>query len=222
MARYKNITRTATVRYALKYWWNVVRNYDKEVYDQDFFDIVAYNLKRDEVAAIIGGNFGEKELKPLKEAKSDKLELDRDCVGFMLKRIWNEKPLRKGCRAVLKIMRDRILRKQVAGEEDVCFERRFRKLCKFMGLDAVESDLLMLMYVRVSTVFDDFPEDEEVSDRPQYMAMAVDRSYPEVLSALSRKGRLFRYNCMNDEYWFNFKELGGYFEGLDAAPLDER
>ena len=100
MARYKNITRTATVRYASKYWWNVVRNYDEEVYDQDFFDIVAYNLKRDEVAAIIGGNFGEKELKPLKEAKSDKLELDWDCVGFMLKRIWNEKPLRKGCRAV--------------------------------------------------------------------------------------------------------------------------
>ena len=77
-----------------------MRNYDEEVYDQDFFDIVAYNLKRDEVAAIIGGNFGEKELKPLKEAKSDKLELDWDCVGFMLKRIWNEKPLRKGCRAV--------------------------------------------------------------------------------------------------------------------------
>lgn len=222
MARYKNITRTATIRYALKYWWNVVRNYDEEVYDQDFFDIVAYNLKRDEVAAIIGGNFSDKELKPLKEAKSDKLELDRDCVGFMLKRIWNEKPLRKGCRAVLKIMRDRILRKQVAGEEDVCFERRFRKLCKFMGLDAVESDLLMLMYVRASTVFDDFPEDEEVSARPQYMAMAVDRSYPEVLAALSRKGRLFRYNCMNDEYWFNFAELGGYFDGLDGAPLDER
>lgn len=222
MARYKNITRTATIRYALKFWWNVVRNYDEEVYDQDFFDIVAYNLKRDEVAAIIGGNFSEKELKPLKEAKSDKLELDRDCTGFMLKRIWNEKPLRKGCRAVLKIMRNRILRKLVAGEEDDRFERRFRKLCKFMGLDAVESDLLMLMYVRVSTVFDDFPIDEEVSDRPQYMAMAVDRSYPEVLAALSRKGRLLRYNCMNDEYWFNFAELGGYFDGLDGAPLDER
>lgn len=47
---------------------------------------MAYNLKRDEIAAIIGGNFSEKELKPLKEAKSDKLELDRDSAGFMLKR----------------------------------------------------------------------------------------------------------------------------------------
>ena len=222
MARYKNITRSAAVSYALKYWWNMVKNYDGQVYDQDFFDIVAYNLNRDEVASIIAGNFREKDLKPLKEAKSDKLELDRDCVGFMLKRIWNEKPLRKGCRDVLRIMRERILRKLVAREEDVRFERRFRALCTFMALDKVEADLLMMMYVRSATVFDDFPVEEDTSDRPMYLAMAVDRSYQEVLAALSRKGRLFRYNCMNDEYWFNRKELGGYFDGMDGAPLDER
>ena len=222
MARYKNITRVAAVGYALKYWWNVVKNYDGLVYDPDFFDIISYNLDRDEVASIITGNFREKELKPLKEAKSDKLELDCDSIGFMLKRIWNEKPLRKGCRAVLRIMRERIRRKLVAREDDVRFERRFSALCKFMDLDAVESDLLMMMYVRSATVFDDFPEDEETSVRPMYLAMAVDRSYPEVLAALSRKGRLFRYNCMTDEYWFNRKELGGYFEGMDGAPLDER
>ena len=134
MARYKNITRVAAVGYALKYWWNVVKNYDGLVYDQDFFDIISYNLDRDEVASIITGNFREKELKPLKEAKSDKLELDRDCIGFMLKRIWNEKPLRKGCRDVLRIMRDRIRRKLVAREEDVRFDRRFRALCKFMDI----------------------------------------------------------------------------------------
>ena len=222
MARYKNIRRTVSVRRAVKYWWNVVKNYDERIYDQDFFDIVAYNLKREEVAAIIDGNFSDKELRPLKEAKEDKLELNRDCAGFMLKRIWNEKPLRKGCRAVLKILRDRILRKLVPGEEDARFERRFYELCRFLGLDRVESDLFMLMYVRSATVFDDFPEDVEISDRPQYYAMAMDRSYPEVLSALSRRGRLARYNCMDENYWFNQKEFGGYFEGTEGAPLDER
>ena len=222
MARYKNIKRTASVRQAVKYWWNVVKNYDERIYDSDFFDIVQYNLKRDEVAAIIAGNFSDKELKPLKEAKEDKLELDRDCAGFMLKRIWNEKPLRKSCRVVLKIMRDRILRKLVPSEEDARFERRFAELCRFLGLDRVESDLFMLMYVRSATVFDDFPEDEGTVDRPQYYAMATDRSYPEVLSALSKRGRLARYNCMDENYWFNQKKFGGYFEGVDGAPLDER
>ena len=222
MARYKNVKRTASVRHAVRFWWNVVKNFDGCVFDADFFDIVQYNLRRDEVSAIIAGNFSDKELKPLKEAKEDKLELDRDCVGFMLKRIWNEKPLRKTCRAVLKIMRDRILRKLVPGDEDARFERRFVELCRFLGLDKLESDLFMLLYVRWATVFDDFPENEEAGSRPEYFAMALDRSYPEVLSALSRGGRLARYNCMDENYWFNRKEFGGYFEGVDGAPLDER
>ena len=222
MARYKNIKRTASIRHAIKFWWNIVKNYDEYVYDQDFFDIVAYNLKRDEVAAIIRGNFSDKELKPLVDAKEEQLELDRDNTGFMLKRIWNDKPLRKGCRVVLKIMRDRILRKLVPSDDDVSFERRFADLCKFLGLDKVESDLFMLLYVRTATVFDDFPVAEENSDRPIYYAMAIDRSYQEVLKALSRQGKLVRYNCMTNEYWFNYAEFGGYFEGIDGAPLNER
>ena len=222
MARYKNIKRTASIRHAIKFWWNIVKNYDEYVYDQDFFDIVAYNLKRDEVAAIIRGNFSDKELKPLVEAKEEQLELDRDNTGFMLKRIWNDKPLRKGCRAVLKIMRDRILRKLMPGDDDVRFERRFADLCKFLGLDKVESELFMLMYVRSATVFDDLPVADENSDRPIYYSMSIDRSYPEVLKALSRQGKLMRYNCITDEYWFNYAEFGGYFDGLDGAPLNER
>ena len=208
MARYKNTRRTASVRHAVKFWWNVAKNFDGLVYDQDFFDIASYNIGRDDVAAIIKENFSEKELKPLVEAKDEKLELDRDCVGFMLKRIWNDKPLRKGCRAVLKIIRDRILSKLAASEEDVSFERRFRALCDFLGLNRIERELFMLAYVRATTVFDDFPEDGGSRGLPQYYAMAIDRSYPEVLVAMSPKGRLMRYGCMTDEYWFNRAEFG--------------
>ena len=222
MARYKNVTRTASVQWALKFWWNMVRNFDELVFDSDFFDIIAYNLDRDEVAAVIGGNIDAKELKPLTDAKDEKLELDRDCTGFMLKRIWNWKPLRKRCRAVLRILRDRVQRKLVVCEEDIRFECRFRRLCRFFRLDAVEADLLKLVYALHATMFDDFPIDTSIADRPLYFAMAIDRSFGEVTSALSRKGRLFRYNCIDDAYNFNFKELGGYFEGMEAVPLDAR
>jgi phosphoglycolate phosphatase-like HAD superfamily hydrolase len=85
-------------------------------------------------------------------------------------------------------MRDRILRKLVPGDDDVRFERRFADLCKFLGLDKVESELFMLMYVRTATVFDDLPVAEENSDRPIYYSMSIDRSYPEVLKALQRRG----------------------------------
>ena len=37
MAHYKNITRTASVRQAVKYWWNVVKNYDgKEIKEKTY------------------------------------------------------------------------------------------------------------------------------------------------------------------------------------------
>ena len=222
MARYKNVTRTASVQWALKFWLNTVRNFDEQVYDSDFFDIIAYNLERDEVAAVISGNIDAKDLKCLTDAKEEKLELDRDCVGFMLRRIWNWKPLRKRCRAVLKILCNRIQRKLVPCEEDVRFERRFRRLCRFFRLDAVEADVLKFVYVLYSTAFDDFPQDISVADRPLYFAMAIDRSFGEVTAALSRNGRLFRYNCIDEAYNFNFKELGGYFEGMEAVPLDAR
>ena len=222
MARYKNVTRTASVQWALKFWLNMVRNFDEQVYDSDFFDIIAYNLERDEVAAVISGNIDAKDLKCLTDAKEERLELDRDCVGFMLKRIWNWKPLRKRCRAVLRILCNRILRKLVPCEEDVRFERRFRRLCRFFRLDAVEADVLKFVYVLYSTAFDDFPQDISVADRPLYFAMAVDRSFGEVTAALSRNGRLFRYNCIDEAYNFNFKELGGYFEGIEAVPFDAR
>ena len=222
MARYKSVTKTAATRRALKYWGNVVKNYDGIVFDEDFFDLVAYNLKRDEVAAIIRGNFPAKDLRPLMEAKEEKLELDGDRIGFMLRRIWNEKPLRKQCRFVLSIMRERIMRALATGEEDRLFERRFRELCRFLKLDRTEADLLMLMYVRYGTIFDDFPEDDFSANVPIYYAMAVDRAYAEVQTALGRRGRLARYNCMTDDYRFNYGELGGYFDGVDGVPLDER
>ena len=31
-----------------------------------------------------------------------------------------------------------------------------------------------------------------------------------------------RYGCLTDDYFFNQKEFGGYFEGTDSSPLDER
>lgn len=222
MTHYKNISRTARLRYALKYWWNMVRNFDDQVEDASFFSLISWNLKRDEVAAVIRDCFSEKELEPYTEEKGGRLALDRDSACIMLYIIWKEEPLRKGCRTALKIMRDRILRKLRPVEDDARFERRFRDLCNFMALESVEADLLMLMYLRARRLFGNFPEIEDILDRPRFYAMAVDRSCQEVLTALSGNGRLRRYNCMGEDYLFNWKELGGYFEGVDEAPPDER
>ena len=222
MATFKNISRNAAVRKAFGYWANIVRNYDGQVDEWDFFDLVWRYMRRDEVAEILRIHFTEEELRPLTKRIREPLDLDSDGVNAMLVRIWNEKPLRKMLRRLLELMKNRILAHLEEGDDDVAFEERFAKLCRFMDLDEVETELFMLMFVRRDTIFDDFPVDEKIMDRPLYYAMSIDRSYPEVLHAMRRNGKLARYGCMDDEYWFNSKEFDAYFAGTDTSPLDER
>ena len=222
MATFKNISRNAAVRKAFGYWANIVRNYDGWVNEWDFFDLIWRYMRRDEVAEIIRIHFTKAELSPLTECSRDPLDLSCDSVNEMLSRIWNEKPLRKTLRRLLELMKNRILAHLEVGDDDDAFEARFDNLCKFMDLDEVEAELFMLMFVRRDTIFDDFPVDERTMDRPLYYAMSIDRSYPEVLHAMRRNGKLARYGCMDDDYWFNSKEFDAYFAGTDTSPLDER
>ena len=222
MATFKNISHNAVLRKAFEYWANVVRNYDGWVREWDFFDLIWRYMRREEVAEMIRIHYTKAELSPLTECGRDPLDLEVDGVNEMLARIWNEKPLRKMLRRLLELMKNRVLDHLEVGEDDAAFDTRFANLCSFMNLNEVEADLFMLMFVRRDTIFDDFPENEKIMERPLYYAMAIDRSYSEVLKALSKKGKLARYGCMDDEYWFNYKEFDAYFTGTDESPLDER
>ena len=222
MATFKNISHNAVLRRAFEYWANVVRNYDGLMREWDFFDLIWRYMRREEVAEMIRIHYTKAELSPLTECGRDPLDLEVDGVNEMLARIWNEKPLRKMLRRLLELMKNRILAHLDVGEDDAAFDARFANLCSFMNLNEVEADLFMLMFVRRDTIFDDFPENEKIMERPLYYAMAIDRSYSEVLKALSKKGKLARYGCMDDEYWFNYNEFDAYFTGTDESPLDER
>ena len=203
MATFKNISRNAAVRKAFEYWANIVRNYDGWVNEWDFFDLIWRYMRREEVAEMLRIHYTKAELSPLTECGRDPLDLNCDGINEMLARIWNEKPLRKMLRRLLELMKDRILAHLEVGVDDAAFNARFANLCKFMGLNEVEAELFMLMFVRRDTIFDDFPVDEKAMERPLYYAMAIDRSYPEVLKALNCKGKLARYGCMYEAYWFN-------------------
>lgn len=222
MAKYKNVSVTADDRHAVKFWWNVVQNFDENIEDNDFFDLVFYNFEQSEVAEIMDGIFSKSELKMLEKSGEKRDSFLQMTAGYQLQKIWNEKSLRKKCRAALKVFRDRLLEKFSERNGDEEFERRFGELCRFLGLNAVESDLLMLLYVRYATVFDDFPTGVSRSGLLNYFAMTVDRSLAEVQAAFSRKGKLRLYNCVDDDLKFNVADFAGYLEGMESSPLDQK
>ena len=46
MAKFKNIQKGFLMRNAIRFWGNVVRNYDKEINNEEFFNLVHYCMDR--------------------------------------------------------------------------------------------------------------------------------------------------------------------------------
>ena len=103
MARYKNVSVAADDRHAVKYWWNVVQNYDENVEDSDFSDLVFSNFEQSEEAEILNSVFSKRELNPLGNAGEKLDSVLQMPAGCLLQKIWNAKPLQKKCRLALKV-----------------------------------------------------------------------------------------------------------------------
>ena len=63
-------------------------------------------------------------------------------------------------------------------------EKRFADLKRVLKLDDLEAEILMLAYVKDQTCFD-WPCRVEDREKPLYYAMALDRSYDEIVKAMS-------------------------------------
>ncbi|MBQ7190249.1 MAG: ATP-binding protein [Kiritimatiellae bacterium] len=225
MEGYKNERRTVALRHAFRFWKNLTKNYQGTVEETDFFFPICAYMSRDDIAILILETFPEKELKPLMEAKSSPLELDTDGAYFMLNTVWNESNLRQRCKTMLLNACDKIVKTKIQKDTDAdrVFARRFKRLCEFLNLSELEREILLLVYLRSQTMLCEFPNDSERDTQiADFYAMAVDRPYPDVVCALSKQGKLRRYNCILDNYFFNNGDFGGYFSGFDSSPLADR
>ena len=53
MAKFKNIQKGFLMRNAIRFWGNVVRNYDKEINNEEFFNLVHYCMDRNTIVKTI-------------------------------------------------------------------------------------------------------------------------------------------------------------------------
>ena len=111
-----------------------------------------------------------------------------DAVPCVLRRMWNSKPLRKACRAVLAEIAGTLLaevRRDSAHAAAAAMETRFGDIVSFLNLDPVAADVLAFTTVREFTVFRDFPVHcRSLSQRISFYAMASDRPEGAVAGAL--------------------------------------
>ena len=167
MARFKNIQKGFLMRNAIRFWGNVVRNYDKEINDEEFFNLVHYCMDRNAMVKMIQAFFSKKDLEKLANPDTYRhLDLVSDSSGVVLQKIWNAEGFRKRARVLLLKICDAMMEAYSPSGDHPAdeLEERFNALVRFLALSKLEAEVLIFAYVRHATVFSALPE-HAFSDR---------------------------------------------------------
>ena len=221
MAKFKQVPQNFLFRKLMKYWGNMIQNYKDDCRDDDFFDIVRNCFDHDKAVELIEAAYAPAELEEMRHAKSRTCRLDlSDSLDDVFCALWNNEDSRDKCRAVLDATREYMEADWATKGEDI-LERRFAELQRVLKLNDLEAELLAFAYVRDQTCFS-WPCRVEDREKPLYYAMALDRSYDEVMKAMSPKGTLLKFNLLDNDYDFSRRTLGGFMDGTSDETIERR
>ena len=189
MAKFKQVPQAFLFNKLLTFFGNMVANYREEVRDDDFFDVVRNCFDHDKAVELIEAAYTEDEIEQMKNSRSRRGRLDLgDSLDGVFAALWNNENAREKCRIILDSIVD-YMRADNGKVKDETIEKRFLELKRVLKLDNLEYDVMMVMYVLNQTCFS-WPCRLENRDKPLFVAMALDRSYAEVLNVMTPKGRL--------------------------------
>ena len=221
MATFKQIPQNFLYRRLLKHFGNMVKNFDEDCRDDDFFAVVRNCFDHDKGVELVEAAYSPAELDEMAKARSRASRLDlSDALDDVFCALWNHGGSRDKCRAVLDAALEYMKAESEDKGEDV-LERRFAELTRALKLGDLEAELLILAYVCDQTCFN-WPIRIEDRDKPLYYAMALNRSYDEVVQALSPKGTLLRLGLLDSDYDFSRRTLGGFMDGTSEETIERR
>jgi len=221
MAKFKNIPESFLMKKLLGFWGNVVKNYDGKIRDDDFFDVIRNNFDHDKAVELIRAAYTADELKEMSEGGSRRCRLDLDdSLDCVFQCLWNHEIGGEKCRVVLEAVKDCMLAEAPKTKNET-LEQRFAELKRVLKLSDLEYEVLLVAYVRSQTCFC-WPTRVEDRDKPLYFAMALDRSYGEIMQVMNAKGKLRKFNLLDNDWDFSCRTIGGFLDGTDAETIERR
>ena len=221
MAKFKQVPQSFMFRKLVKYCRNMVKNFDSDCRDNDFFDVVRNCFDHDKAVELIEAAYSPKELEEMSKAKSRSCRLDlSDPLDEVFCALWNTPGSRGKCRAVLEAVFESMESDCSDGSRDM-IARRFAELKRVLKLNDLEMEILVFAYIRDQTCFA-WPVRIEDREKPLHYAMALDRSYAEVVKALSPDGAILKFTPLDNDYDFSRRTLGGYLDGTTDETIERR
>jgi len=222
MGAFKHVPQKFLFGKMVEFWLNMVKNYRGDVHDDDFFDVVRNCFEHDKAIELIETAYSPAEIAEMKKsrARSNRLDLS-DSLDDVFQALWNHEESRDRCRIVLESIGEYMIADCGKNRKAEMLESRFAEIRRVLNLNPLEQDILMLAYVKAQTCFD-WPCRVDDREKPLYYAMALDRSYSEVLKVMNAKGKLRKFNLLDNDWDFNSRVIGGYVDGVDADAIERR
>ena len=221
MAKFKQVSQAYLFKKLMGFFGNMVKNYRNEIQDDDFFDILRKAMDHEKAIELITTAYSEEELHEMKDIhfRHQRLDLE-DPLNNVFHCLWNYEKGRDKCRVVLQAVKEYMLADCAKTKEET-LEKRFLELKRVFKLSDLEFDVLMVAYVRSQTCFC-WPCRLDDRDKPLYFAMALDRSYGEVMQVMTAQGKLRKFNLLDNDWDFNYRCIGGFIDGTDDETIERR
>lgn len=221
MAKFKQVSQPFLFGKVMGFWGNMVKNYDGNVRNDDFFNVISRNFDHDRAVELIEAAYSKKALDDMKKARSRDCRLDlSDSLDSIFQSFWNTDKANAKCRIILEGIKDCIDGEKQGGDEDP-LEKRFAELKRLLRLSDLESEILLLAYVKYETCLV-WPRRVESREKPLFYAMALDRSFSEISRVMTAKGKLRKFNLLDGDWDFNGRTLGGYIDGTAADAIERQ
>ena len=222
MAKFKQVPQKFIFNKLMEFWLNMVRNYRDDIRNDDFFDIIRNCCDHEKAVELIQTAYTEEELKEMANARNRYKRVDlTDSLDDLFQEIWNNERAREKCKVVLECIHDYLVDANHKSRRGEVIEERFNDIKRLLKLSDLESEILILTYIRSQTCFD-WPCRVDDREKPLYYAMALDRSYSEVSRVMSAKGNLRKFGLLDSDWDFSGRTLGGFIDGTDADALERR
>ena len=200
----------------LRFFLNMIRNYRKEVEDRNFFDLLLECCTEHELTEIAWTTFSEETLANLL-VKDAGVDLEKEHSLVWMQKLWNCPRTRWVCRVMIEEIVLQALNALSEAEVNADpIKQRLDALCDLLKLNELECEILILLYVSGRMQFE-FPLQVRTPERQYYIAMALNRSYAEVLAVLQPRGRLRMFELVDDDWEFKHSTLEGYLSGGQSA-----
>lgn len=221
MAKFKCVPNNFIAKTMFTCWKNFVSNFSGWVRDDDFFAVLENFLEHEVAVELIRSAFSKEEIAKMTSHRYCNRGIDlSDSLPSICAAIWEDVSIRKKSKVLFMAMADYLIG-DCGSDENDSIKKRFEELKNTLKLSDLELEVAVLSYIEDQTCFT-WPTHAKRRERITFYAMALDRSYSEVLEVMKADGRLRKFGVIDREGEFSRQNFASFMDGTDNEAITRR